>query len=73
MTTILYPFRNREIERIKNSLDSLKEQSNTDFEVILVESNKEYFVDLLKIFCTAPITTAKYIGLKAPKYPISLE
>jgi hypothetical protein len=37
------------------------------YAISLVESKKEYFVDLLKIFYMAHITTAKYIGLKHPK------
>jgi len=37
MITIIYPYRNRESERVKRSLDSLKEQTNSDFEVLLVD------------------------------------
>lgn len=37
MLTILYPYRNRETERVKRSLDSLIEQTNHDFRVILVD------------------------------------
>lgn len=37
MLTILYPYRNREPERVKRSLDSLKEQENTDFKVLFVD------------------------------------
>ncbi|GAA3779643.1 glycosyltransferase [Flavobacterium ginsengiterrae] len=37
MLTIIYPYRNRELERIKNSLNSLLSQSNMDFEVIFVD------------------------------------
>lgn len=37
MITILYPYRNRELERIKNSLDSLVHQSNMDFKVVFVD------------------------------------
>lgn len=43
MITIIYPFRNRELFRIKNSLDSLVLQSNQNFCVIFVDygSNAE--------------------------------
>jgi len=37
MITIIYPYRNRESERVKRSLDSLKEQTNSKFEVLLVD------------------------------------
>jgi hypothetical protein len=37
MITILYPYRNREIERIKISLDSLISQTNTKFKVLFVD------------------------------------
>lgn len=37
MITILYPYRNRELERVKRSLDSLAEQTNEDFVVQFVD------------------------------------
>lgn len=37
MITILYPYRNRETERVKRSLDSLTEQTNLNFKVVLVD------------------------------------
>jgi len=37
MITILYPYRNREPERVKRSLDSLKEQENNNFKVLFVD------------------------------------
>ncbi|RYJ37831.1 putative beta-glycosyltransferase [Flavobacterium anhuiense] len=37
MITIIYPYRNRESERVRRSFDSLKEQTNSDFEVLLVD------------------------------------
>lgn len=37
MITIIYPYRDRDSERVKRSLDSLKEQTNSDFEVLLVD------------------------------------
>lgn len=37
MLTILYPYRNRESERVKRSLDSLKKQTNSDFKVLFVD------------------------------------
>jgi len=37
MLTILYPYRNREAERVKRSLDSLTAQSSSNFRVLLVD------------------------------------
>ncbi|CAM3670502.1 glycosyltransferase family 2 protein [Flavobacterium chungbukense] len=37
MITILYTYRNRNLERIKRSLDSLKKQSNQNFEVLFID------------------------------------
>ena len=37
MTTIIYPYRNRELSRIKKSLDSLKSQNDAEFKVIFVD------------------------------------
>ena len=37
MITLIYPFRNREIDRIKRSLESLVTQTNSDFNVIFID------------------------------------
>lgn len=37
MLTILYPYRNREPERVKRSLDSLLQQTNFNFKVVFVD------------------------------------
>ena len=37
MITIIYPYRNRELARIKRSLDSLQHQDNLDFKVLFVD------------------------------------
>lgn len=37
MITIIFPYRNRESVRVKRSLDSLKGQTNSDFEVVFVD------------------------------------
>ena len=37
MLTIIYPYRNREVNRLKNSFESLKQQTHTDFKVYLVD------------------------------------
>lgn len=37
MITIVYPYRNRDLNRIENSLNSLKAQSNSSFEVCFVD------------------------------------
>lgn len=45
--TIIYGFRNREIERVRRSLNSLKEQSNHNFKVIFVDYGSEEKVSAL--------------------------
>lgn len=42
--SIIYCYRNKEINRVKNSLDSLMKQTDMDFDVLLVDygSNNEY-------------------------------
>lgn len=51
MITIIYPYRNREPERIKRSFDSLAQQKNQNFEVIFINygSEKEVSVKIKKI------------------------
>jgi glycosyltransferase involved in cell wall biosynthesis len=41
MITILYPFKNRELFRVKNSIDSLLAQSNLNFHVVFVDYGSE--------------------------------
>lgn len=41
MITILYPYRNRELSRVKRSLDSLSKQNRHDFKVLLVDYGSE--------------------------------
>lgn len=42
MITIIYPYRNRELSRIKKSLDSLVLQSNKDFCVVFVDYGSDF-------------------------------
>jgi len=44
MITILYPYRNRELSRVKRSLDSLSNQSQRDFKVLLVDYGSEFAI-----------------------------
>lgn len=41
MISIIYPYRNRELTRIKRSLDSLVEQTNKNFEVYFIDYGSE--------------------------------
>jgi glycosyltransferase involved in cell wall biosynthesis len=41
MVTIVYAFRNRDVLRVKASLDSLRQQTNTDFKVVFVDYGSE--------------------------------
>ena len=51
MITILYPYRNRELERVKRSLDSLVQQTNRNFKVLFVDygSKKDIAVKIKPI------------------------
>ena len=42
MISYIYPFRNRDLKRIKRSLDSLVLQDDTDFEVIFVDTGSNF-------------------------------
>lgn len=42
MITIIYPYRNRDLQRIENSLESLKKQSNTNFEVVFIDYGSDF-------------------------------
>ena len=49
MITIIYPYRNRELSRIKRSLDSLQHQDNLDFKVLFVDYGSTIpFADAVK-------------------------
>ncbi|MEZ7503845.1 glycosyltransferase family 2 protein [Flavobacterium sp. Arc2] len=78
MITILYPYRNRELERVKRSLDSLAQQTNRDFKVVFVDYGsalataleietvlKEYdFVNYIYSYhCHQPWSRAKAINI----------
>ena len=45
--TIIYGFRNRDIERVKRSLDSLRDQTDQFFKVIFVDYGSEENVSVL--------------------------
>ncbi len=44
MLTIIYPYRNRDAERVKRSLNSLKKQSNTNFKVLFVDYGSNFHI-----------------------------
>ncbi len=52
LLTLIYPYRNRDLERLKNSLDSLKNQTVSDFEVFFVDyGSEEKMAKMAKILC----------------------
>jgi glycosyltransferase involved in cell wall biosynthesis len=78
MITILYPYRNREPERVKRSLDSLAYQTNRDFKVIFVDygsvftiattikkltQNYDFVTYLYSYHCHQPWSRAKAINI----------
>lgn len=42
MITYIYPYRNREIDRVKRSLDSLSRQENKDFKVLFIDYGSDF-------------------------------
>ncbi|WJS95129.1 galactosyltransferase-related protein [Flavobacterium johnsoniae] len=60
MITILYTYRNRNLERIKRSLDSLKKQSNQNFEVLFIDYGSEQDLALKVKELIANYNFAKY-------------
>ncbi len=52
MFTLIYPYRNRDLERLKNSLDSLKNQTDSEFEVFFVDyGSEEKKAKMVEILC----------------------
>jgi len=66
MITIVLTNRNRDLNTIKNCLDSLEKQSNQDFELFFVDygSNEDYVLELEQII-------SKYSQLQFIKCPVS--
>lgn len=62
MFTLIYPYRNRNIERVKRSLDSLREQTTTDFSVFFVDygSHQEIADQVRKLVSEYPFATYSY-------------
>lgn len=53
MITIIYPYRNRDLTRVKNSLESLSDQSNMNFEVFFVNyGSGPIFSEQIKEICS---------------------
>jgi len=52
LLTLIYPYRNRDLERLKNSLASLKNQTDSDFEVFFVDyGSDEKKAKMAEILC----------------------
>lgn len=62
MITIIYPYRNRELSRIKRSLDSLQHQDNLNFRVLFVDYGSSIpFADEVKnLVLTYSFATYQY-------------
>ncbi|WP_281322652.1 glycosyltransferase family 2 protein [Flavobacterium aestivum] len=78
MITIIYPYRNREENRVKRSLDSLTQQNNHNFKVIFVDygsvfniaetikkltQNYDFVTYLYSYHCHQPWSRAKAINI----------
>lgn len=54
MLSIIYPYRDKETERVKNSLDSLADQSDQNFKVFFVNyGSSEVFSEKIKNLCSS--------------------
>ena len=52
MLSIIYPYRNRELQRLQNSLESLKNQTSSNFEVVFVDyGSNAQIARLVKHLC----------------------
>jgi glycosyltransferase involved in cell wall biosynthesis len=81
MVTIVYAFRNRDVLRVKASLDSLQQQTHPDFKVIFVDYGSETYLatEIEKLISTynfanyyyVPSTTLLWNKSKALNYGIS--
>jgi len=51
--TLIYPYRNRDLERLKNSLNSLENQTNSNFEVCFVDyGSEEKRAKMVELLCS---------------------
>lgn len=63
MLSIIYPYRNRELKRIKRSLDSLLEQTKQEFEVHFIDygSNQELAEQVKQLVNSYSFTNYQYV------------
>ena len=61
MITVIYPYKNRELFRVKNSLDSLARQTNKDFCVIFVDYGSDFEISASIKELTQQYEFVKYI------------
>ncbi|MGM0932647.1 MAG: glycosyltransferase family 2 protein [Bacteroidota bacterium] len=69
MISIIYPYRNRDLLRLKNSLDSLQQQSEINFEVWFVNYGSDKKVSLLAENLVSKYHFARYKFLPAQYQP----
>jgi glycosyltransferase involved in cell wall biosynthesis len=62
MLTIIYPYRNREVNRVKKSLDSLASQNNKEFKVVFVDygTPKEQAKEIEELVTSFPFANYQY-------------
>ncbi|MEZ4856623.1 MAG: glycosyltransferase [Gelidibacter sp.] len=62
--TILFAYRNREVSRIRSSMHSLQQQSNTNFKVLFIDygSDADYANAVKKVLSQFDFATYIYIG-----------
>lgn len=67
MISIIYAHRNRDIQRIKISFDSLNKQINQDFEVVFVDYGSDSFLVQKLRELSAHYEFVKFFSLKVPQ------
>src|SRR5436190_17877142 len=62
MITILYTYKDKDVEKVKKSLDSLSSQTNNDFKVLFVDfgSNSVYSTELQDVLKKYPFVKHLY-------------
>jgi glycosyltransferase involved in cell wall biosynthesis len=71
MTTIIYPYRNRELSRIKRSLDSLEDQSCQDFRVLFIDYGSDEDISFRVQELISQYTFVRYEYLYTKQQPWS--
>lgn len=67
--TLIYPFRNRDTDRIKKSLDSLERQSNNNFKIVFIDYGSDENVSVAVKKLLSKYNHVNYIHTHTNKQP----